>query len=455
MMLRRTTTPDDESPNTGSQDTGRRLASNRPISGGKDGRPYDRAFWCAYVANLSIMISVSLLFRYSDFVTLLGGSERHLGWIVGVGTFGSIAIQLAQGAGIDQFGARKIWMVSLVLVGASLAAHLLVRHVEGPMIYAVRILYHCSLGGMIAAQFTYVSQRAPKGRVAEVLGMMGSSGFIGVILGSQLGDVLCSVGPLQRWHLDRVFLAAAFFSLVSLVSVSFSARDVATVVRCRRLPLVWIIRRYHPGRLMVMAIAMGIGVNLPATFLRPFTEHLDIGRIGTFFTTYAVTAFFARLATRRLSQRIGIPTTVILGMSLLCCSMLLYLLVRSPWHLVMPAFAAGFAHALLFPSIVAGGGGTFPARHRGVGMTLILSVCGVGNLVGMPLAGCIVDYAPLMDLPPYRMMFLTMAGLIALATAFYILYPQKIVKKRPVISSPVKSPEPDKETLADMANAIV
>ena len=76
----------------------------------------------------------------------------------------------------------------------------------------------------------------------------------------------------------------------------------------------------------------------------------------------------------------------------------------------------------------------------------------------MPLAGCIIDYAPLMDLPPYKTMFLTMAGLVALATAFYVLYPQKIVKERPVKSSPSESSEPDKETLADppeMADAIV
>ena len=84
---------------------------------------------------------------------------------------------------------------------------------------------------------------------------------------------------------------------------------------------------------------------------------------------------------------------------------------------------------------------------------MILSMFGVGNLIGMPLAGSIIDYAPLMGLPPYRTMFLTMASLMALATAIYVLYPKKTVKDRLV-----KATEPGKETLADppdMADAIV
>ena len=43
------------------------------------------------------------LFRYADFVTCLGGSEYELGWIVGVGMLGSIAMRIFQGVGIDRY----------------------------------------------------------------------------------------------------------------------------------------------------------------------------------------------------------------------------------------------------------------------------------------------------------------------------------------------------------------
>ena len=50
---------------------------------------YGRPFWLAYLSNALLLAAVALLFRYADFVTLLGGTEFHLGWIVGIGMVGS------------------------------------------------------------------------------------------------------------------------------------------------------------------------------------------------------------------------------------------------------------------------------------------------------------------------------------------------------------------------------
>ena len=67
---------------------------------------YGRPFWMAYTSNWLLMVGVSLLFRYADFVTLLGGTEFHLGWIVGVGMVGSLAMRLSMGSCIDRYGSR-------------------------------------------------------------------------------------------------------------------------------------------------------------------------------------------------------------------------------------------------------------------------------------------------------------------------------------------------------------
>ena len=78
---------------------------------------YGPAFWFAYTANLFIMIAVAILFRYADLVTSLGGTEFHLGWIVGIGTVGSLFTRLALGSGIDRNGPRLVWMGSALLFG--------------------------------------------------------------------------------------------------------------------------------------------------------------------------------------------------------------------------------------------------------------------------------------------------------------------------------------------------
>ena len=72
------------------------------------------------------MAAVALLFRYADFVTLLGGNEFHLGWIVGVGMVGSLLTRLVLGSCIDRYGARRLWLISTVLFVATCFAHLAV-----------------------------------------------------------------------------------------------------------------------------------------------------------------------------------------------------------------------------------------------------------------------------------------------------------------------------------------
>lgn len=386
-------------------------------------KAYGRSFWFAYAANTALMVSVSLLFRYADFVEVLGGGELALGLIVGVGTIGSLAMRLAQGVAIDRYGSRSIWLGSLAVIFLMLLAHLAIRRVDAPWVYLVRIAYDCGVAGAFGASLTYISLKAPAARMAEMIGMLGSSGFVGMALGTQLGDALCAAPDLQRFHIDRLFWAAAAIIAFSALCTWIATRDaVRPVARRRRPPMAWLLRRYHPGPMLIMAMAMGMGLTLPQTFLRPYAESLGLARIGAFFAIYAVTAFTMRVALRRLPDRIGSRRAALLGMIALIAAMMLYLVVDAPWTLVFPGTVAGLAHALLFPAVMAGGNSTFPARHRGLATTLVLGLFDVGKLLGMPLAGGVIDAAAYAGLPPYPTMFLTMAALLTLAAVVYLLW---------------------------------
>jgi MFS family permease len=384
-------------------------------------KAYGTAFWFAYGSNILLMLAVSLLFRFSDFVSVLGGSERDLGLIVGVGMVGSLIMRLAQGKAIDRYGARAVWVIAMALVAITLGLHLLVQHVHGPGVYVLQIVYRASLSGVYGASITYVSLRAPVSRMAEVVGVLGSSGFIGMALGTQLGDYLCREQRLARTHLDVLFLTATGLAFLSLVLAWVSTRGVVRPIHRSQPPMLWLIRRYHPGTMLLMSFAMGVAVALPFTFLRPFTVELGMKTIGTFFACYTATAFITRVSLRRISERIGVRNTVLAGMAMMIVGILLYLPVQVSWQLAFPGIVAGAAHALLFPAIVAGGGTAFPTRYRGLGVTLTLGLFDMGALIGAPLAGSIVEAARKIGWSPYPTMYLTMASLMALLTVVFAL----------------------------------
>ncbi len=388
-------------------------------------RPDDQAlaygwpFWFAYLSNSSMMVAVSLLFRFADFVQITGGSEGDLGWIVAAGMVGSLVMRWAQAVGIDWLGPRKVWFWSGLGFAVASLAHLFIHSCRGPAVYAAQVVLRTSVAGVFGASITFISSRVPVLRGAEGVGMLGTSGFVGMMGGTLLGDWLCAAEPVTRTEVDRMFVVASLLGGLTAVAALLGTRGSGPG-RKKRLPPVWpLVRRYHPGMLLLVALGVGIGIGLPHNYLRPYTATLGIPGIMIFFWVYAPTALVVRLATGRWPTRFGIRRMILAGFGFLVTSTLLYLVVRSPWSLVVPAVFAGAGHAFLFPSVTAGGATCFPQRFRGVGVTLMLSMYDLGNLVGAPLAGMLVELGRALGWPPYPLAFVTIAALLAtIAGAF-------------------------------------
>ncbi len=387
---------------------------------------YDRRFWLAFANNACLMTAFSLLYRFSNYVKLLCGPEMseeavewNLGLIVGVGMIGSMLTRLVHGQAIVRLGARQVWCWSAMGFAAASLAHLLVENVHGPGVYVAQIAFRTFLAGTFGASITYVSSRVPVERVPEAVGMLGSSGFLGMMIGTLAGDLIFwqkdATWPQVQW----MFYGATGLGLVSLLFAVLATRGEVRPKRRRQPPLWWLVRRYHPGILLLVAVAVGTGTNLPNNFLVPFTESLGIQGIKTFFWVYCITAFIARYMTRQMPHKVGVRPMILLGLLSLVASMLLYLVVRSEWLLALPGAVAGIAHATLFPSVTGGGSIVFPARYRGIGVTLMLAMVDLGVLLGMPLTGRLLYTAEQTGFPRYPTMFICMAVLMVVVAGIY------------------------------------
>ena len=153
-------------------------------------RVYNWSLLFSFVANVFQLVSVSLLFRYSDFITNLGGNEWHLGWVVGVASTGAILIRLFLGSAVDRVGPEPIWYVCLLGQILGLIWHMFVDSPDGWDLYLARTVYAASLAGTFGAWLSFVSLQAPEHRVAEVIGVVGASGFVGMATGPVVGDYI-------------------------------------------------------------------------------------------------------------------------------------------------------------------------------------------------------------------------------------------------------------------------
>ncbi len=384
---------------------------------------YDRIFWLTYLSNGLTTLANGMMVRYSDFVDVVGGDEQQLGLIVGAGMLGSIAIRLAQGEAVDRYGASRIWFWSVVCYCFSLLLHLTVSTAYGPVVFLVRGLMQASLAGIFGSSITFVSLRVPPNRMAEIIGALGTSGFLGLMLGPLISDWLGSGHAIPETMVNQMFWTATVLAVGSAVATWFAIQGAELPSRHPRPSLFKVVRQYHPLMISATAAVMGAGFAIPATFLRPFAIEKHIESVGVFFVVYAAMGFAARMASRSLFARYGNRPWMVVGLLLLTVSYFLYVPVTNTWHLMAPAAVAGIAHALLFPSIMSAGTAVFPRRYLGVATSLILAMFDVGTFISAPIIGGFLRYSkPLTD-NPYAWMFASVACVFASVTVLFLLSP--------------------------------
>jgi MFS family permease len=328
-------------------------------------------------------------------------------------------MRLVLGAWIDRFGTRGLWLSSSALFAATCLANLLVTSHTGVAIYALRISYCCGVAGAYGASVTFVTARGPTQRMAELVGVLGTAGFLGVVLGTVLGDALFGSVAVGRAQVVGMFGLAGLLGILSMPFAWAATRAERRPARSAGPPMRQVLWRHYSGLVLLMGMAMGMGLGLPSTFLRTYAAELDIPRISLFFTVYSATALVTRVITRHWFERFGTRLMMLLGVACLAVSQLLFLLVHAEWQLFLPAIGYGGAHAVAFPATVAACSMAFPAKHRGLATLLVLAAWDLGQLLGAPLAGALLRYSAAFGLPPYPTMFATMAVLLASAGIWY------------------------------------
>ena len=155
---------------------------------------YNRTFWLCYVANVLLVTANSLTFRFAEFVAFLGGGEATAGAIVGVGMLAAVISRFGIGQAIDHYGTKLLWRASSVVMAASCVLFLAADNLHWSM-YIVRIIFAVSMACMFSCSMVYIQQIVPPRRRTEVIASLGSSGFVGMIIGPMMGDVMFNALP--------------------------------------------------------------------------------------------------------------------------------------------------------------------------------------------------------------------------------------------------------------------
>ncbi|WP_437227240.1 MFS transporter [Planctomicrobium sp. SH661] len=386
--------------------------SHHPARDDSSGEIYNRDFWLVFVANLFLCTANTLTFRFAEFVKHLGGTEELTGSIVAAGLVASFFWRAFLGQAIDRFGVRNVWLFSTLfyLAGAWL---LLTSDKIGWQIYVARASFVIGMASMFAAALSFVQGLAPPHRRTEIIGTYGASGFLGMIAGAQLGDLLFKLYPDSTTLFPVLFGLTMFMGAVhGFLAIFMTGGEVH--VRPQVTPAAHqLFLRYWPPMVLIVTAMMGVVFAITTVFLTRYATQQGISGIRTFFSVYAITAFLMRVVARNWSQMAGRHRLIVYGLLAHAIALLALLPVSKDWHFIPAAICFGFGHALLFPCVVSLAAGAFPEQYRGTGTTITLTAIDLGTIISAPVLGWMIDNLG------FRPMFLGTSLLLVISGGIY------------------------------------
>jgi len=381
----------------------------------------DPIFISAWLANFLLVTANAAIFVFADWIAWLATSgaadsgipyqEELPGRIIQTGLIAAILSRLFLGQTIDRFGVRRVWiaLAASTLIGSTIFANVTM---VSRMLYAGRVLYAVGVSGMFTCSAFHIQACVAAHRRTEFLGLLGSSGFVGMILGTQLVDGLHWLNDGNRVYFRHAFWAVMVCNAAYILLIWIATKGFPRPQREIRPSLLRMMIAHWPGPVVLVAMVMGLVFTVPSLYLVRFNKHAGLGGIAGFWTAYAISAFALRILTAQLSQKVGRHRLITVGLLAQGTGLLTILLASQPWHLVISAIVCGLGHALLFPSIVSLGSDRFPAKYRGSGTNLTMGFMDFGTALSAPLLGRIIDMEAF-DRAGYPQMFLT-AGLTTL-----------------------------------------
>ena len=315
-----------------------------------------------------------------------GLSKSAVGILSGAYGAGVLVGSVPGGYLASRSGVRTTALVGLILMSVTSVMFALVDTTW--LLVAVRFAGGFGSALSWVAAFTWLVDRAPEERRAEMIGVMISAAVVGALLGPVLGSVAATVGLLPAFASVAV-VGGVIAVWAALEQAPISSGDISLLpaLRTLREPLLltslWFIGL---SPLLFSALAVLVPLDL---------NRLGWGAaaVGTVFFVSAIFEAFVHPLLGRWSDRSGYRPPVLAGLFTSIGILLLLTWVGNPWLIgLLVVLAAGAFNATLVPGTALFSRGTEKAgMERAVAFAITNFAWASGYAVGAPMGGFLAD----------------------------------------------------------------
>ena len=315
-----------------------------------------------------------------------GLSKSAVGILSGAYGAGVLVGSVPGGYLASRSGVKITALVGLILMSVTSVMFALVDTTW--LLVAVR--FAAGIGSTLSwvAAFTWLVDRAPEERRAEMIGVMVSAAVVGALLGPVLGSVAATVGLLPAFAFVAIVGGViAVWAALEQAPVSSGDISLLPALRTVRQPLL-LTSLWFIGLSPLLFSALAVLVPLELNGLG-----WGAAAVGTVFLVSAIFEAFIHPLLGRWSDRSGYRPPIFVGLLTSIGILLLLTWVGNPWLIgLLVVLAGGAFNATLVPGTALFSRGTEKAgMERAVTFAITNFAWATGYAVGAPLGGFLAD----------------------------------------------------------------
>ena len=351
---------------------------------------YSRNFWIVCFAMFFFMTGFNLIMpELNNFITNLGG-ENKKGLIILLFSVSAAISRPFSGKIADVVGRKWVMYAGVI---CSFVICLCYSFVESIAFFlALRFLHGFSAGFAPTGATALLTDVIPDKSRGNAMGIWGTFISLGIGVGQSLGSWI-----YQSFGFDTLFMSAAFITCISFVMVTIATETLSKreKINVKHLRITWkdvFEPNVLPAAFVMYLTAICSGIIFVLT--PDISGMLHIENKGFFFAFYVISTIVIRLLTSSVSDKIGRPQTLIIGVSILILSMILIATVQTTNAYIFAAIVFGFATGISSPTLFAWTADLSHKDRRGVGAGTLFLALEFGIISGSVITLFVYDNGP-------------------------------------------------------------
>lgn len=330
------------------------------------------------IAILFFLISFNLILpEMNDFISKLGGDDVK-GFTIALFTVSAGLSRPFSGKLADYIGRKKVTIIGFSI--ALIASFLYPICSNLYFFLFIRFLHGFSAGFAPTGATALITDLVPADKRGVAMGIFGVFISLGFGFGQGLSTLITdSLG------INGLFLVSSSLVIISGLITQFVIETLENPIPFKRELLIIknsdiLERNVLPVAIVMILSAFCSGIIFVMS--SDVSVLFNIKNKGSFFIYYALITIITRIALGRISDKIGRPQTILIGMGLLCFSMILLAFSKNNTDFTFASVIFGLATGVSSPTIFAWTADLSPSDRRGVGAGTMFIALELGIFLG-------------------------------------------------------------------------